>query len=440
MGKNNNSHILTIFPRTSGIRQHHFVQVLSTEFRFLWLGQIGAQFATNMMLFVLAIRAYQITGTNTAVSGLFLAFGIPSLVFGMLAGVFVDHLDKRAVLSVTSIVRSVLVLGLLFLSHNLWAVYVIAFVNAVITQFYVPAEAPLIPRLVGNKLLVSANSLFSFTFYSSLSMGFILAGPALKLLGGRGTFLFISFCYLVAAAATARISAQEENVEGIARALKHNFPYLVRRTVASLRAGLRVVTHNRTLAEAIFLLSGTQVVLAILGTLGPGFADRVLEIDVRDASVIILAPAVAGILVGALWIGSYGFRFKAANLINTGVIGAGGLLVLISLLLRLERHGPTSWLFTHAIVIPLGLLLFFLLGVANSFLDVPANSTLQKGATGEMRGRIYGILTAAVGGVGILPVVAGGVLADALGIGKVLLGTGSAILAYGIYRIRYNKG
>lgn len=436
--------MLTILPHSPATRQHHFVQVLSTEFRFLWLGQIAAQFATNMMLFVLAIRAYQITGTNTAVSGLFLTYGIPSLVFGMLAGVFVDHLDKRAVLSATSIVRSVLVLGLLFLSHNLWAVYIIAFANAVITQFYVPAEAPLIPRLVGNRLLVSANSLFSFTFYSSLSMGFILAGPLLRLMGGQGTFLFISFCYLAAAAATARISAQEENVEGIARALKHDLPYLVRRTMVHLREGLRVVTHNRKLAEAIFLLSGTQVILAILGTLGPGFADRVLEIDVRDASVIILAPTVLGILVGAVWIGSYGFRFKAANLINTGVVGAGCVLILISLLLRLERQGPTSWLFTHTIVIPLGLLLFFLLGVANSFLDVPANSTLQKEATGEMRGRIYGILAAAVGGIGILPVIAGGVLADALGIGKVLLGTGTAILAYGAYRtlypIRYNRG
>lgn len=426
-------------PLFTRIRQHNFIQVLSTEFKYLWLGQIGAQFATNMMLFILAIRAYQITGTNTAVSGLFLAYGIPSLVFGMLAGVFVDHLDKRAVLSVTSIVRAVLVMGLLFFSHNLVAVYVLAFINAVITQFYVPAEAPLIPRMVPDRLLVSANSLFSFTFYSSTSMGFILAGPMLRFVGPRYSFIFISLCYLVAAASTARISAQEEKVAGLARALKHNVTYLIGRTVSSLKEGLSEVAHSPKLAEAIFLLSGTQVVLAILGTLGPGFADRVLEIDVRDASVIILAPAVAGILLGTLWIGSYGYRFKSTHLINAGVTGAGVMLMLISALLRLERHGPTSWIFSQTVIIPLGLLLFFLLGVANSLLDVPANSTLQKQASGAMRGRIYGILTAAVGGIGILPVVAGGILADSIGVGKVLLGIGAMIAGYGMFRIRYTR-
>jgi len=387
---------------------------------------------------VLAIRAYQITGTNTAVSGLFLAYSIPSLIFGMLAGVAVDRLDKRSVLSVTSIIRAVLVLGLLFFIRNLVVIYVIAFINAVITQFYVPAEAPLIPRLVPGRLLVSANSVFSFTFYSSMSLGFIFAGPALRLFGSHLTFFLISIIYLLAAASTAKIPVQEENVQGLTRALSHDFLYLVRRTIESLREGLAAVSHSRALAEAIFLLSGTQVVLAILGTLGPGFADRVLEIDVRDVSLIILGPAVVGILLGALWIGTYGFRFKSAVLINIGVTSGGILLLLISWLLRLERGTWASWLFNHNVVIPLSLLLFFLLGVANSLLDVPANSILQQKAEGAMRGRMYGILTAAVGGIGILPVAIGGVLADAVGVGKVIMGLGAIILAYGVYRIRYN--
>ncbi len=429
MGKSNN---------LAGLKQHRLIQVLSTGFRYLWVGQIFAQLATNMMLFVLAIRAYQITGTNTAVSGLFLAYGIPSLIFGMLAGVVVDHLDKRAVLSVTSIMRALLVLGLFVYPHNIIAVYVITFINAVISQFYMPAEAPLIPRLVPEKFLVSANSLFSFTFYSSMSVGFILAGPILRFIGPSGTFLAISLCYLVAAASTARIAPQKENVQGLSHALNHTIFYIIRRTFESLKEGIRAVVRSRPLAEAIFLLSGTQVVLAMLGALGPGFADQVLAIDVRDASLIILAPAVAGILVGALWIGSYGFRFKNTTLINTGVTSGGILLVLISLFLRFQQRNAVDWFSSHAVVIPLGLFLFFLLGLANSLLDVPANSTLQEEAKGEIRGRVYGILAAAVGGIGIVPVIIGGVLADVVGVGKVLGGLGVIILVYGIYRIRYN--
>jgi hypothetical protein len=77
--------------------------------------------------------------------------------------------------------------------------------------------------------------------------------------------------------------------------------------------------------------------------------------------------------------------------------------------------------------------------VANSLLDVPANSILQEEAQGDMRGRVYGMLTALVGGVGILPVVIGGILADTLGVGKVIFALGCVVLSYGVYRMKYNK-
>ena len=80
------------------------------------------------------------------------------------------------------------------------------------------------------------------------------------------------------------------------------------------------------------------------------------------------------------------------------------------------------------------IVLFFLLGVANSFLDVPANSILQSAAEGDMRARIYGILTSVVGGAGILPVVLGGVLADSIGVGKVIFFLGIAVLGYSVLR------
>jgi hypothetical protein len=49
------------------------------------------------------------------------------------------------------------------------------------------------------------------------------------------------------------------------------------------------------------------------------------------------------------------------------------------------------------------------------------------------------MLTAGVGGVGILPVVIGGLLADSIGVGKVVLILGLVILVYGVLRVRYNK-
>jgi MFS family permease len=408
------------------------------SFRFLWFGQICSQLAVNTLLFVLALRIYSTTNSNIAVSGLFLAYGIPAVLFGLIAGTAVDRLDKRRMLILCDIIRSFFVIGLLFFSGNVFIVYVITFLNAVVTQFYVPSEAPLIPKIVPAGLLMSANSLFSLTFYSSLAVGTILAGPLLRVFGPQGVFMFIASLFLCASALSSGIRSQSAGTVGFRHVLGYDIRYVVVRIYQNLLEGVRYVSQSKELFDAIMLLTGTQIIMALLGTLGPGFADRVLHIDIRDASLFIVAPAVAGILLGALWVGTVGYKFKALRLIQVGVNAAGWMLVAIAVMARLLRSDHFSWLYTMNIVFPTIIILFFLLGVANSFLDVPANSILQQKAQGALRGRVYGILAAFVGGVGILPVVVSGFLADTIGIGKVIFMLGVALVVYGAYRIRYN--
>ena len=92
------------------------------------------------------------------------------------------------------------------------------------------------------------------------------------------------------------------------------------------------------------------------------------------------------------------------------------------------------WLYEQWIILPLVFFLFILLGIANSMLDVPANSILQRQTDKDVRGRVYGVLTTAIGGLGMLPIIAGGILADVFGIGKVIFFLGVAILIYAMLR------
>lgn len=424
----------------TGAYQSTYSQVLAiAPFRVLWFGQVCSQLAVNTLLFVLALRIYQVTASNTAVSGLFLAYGIPSVLFGLIAGASVDRLDKRRVLVLCDIARAIFVVGLLFLSHQVVIVYVLTFLNAVITQFYVPSEAPLIPKLVPKDLLVTANSLFSFTFYSSLAIGTVLAGPLLRWFGPQGVFFFIAALFLAASAFSSKISSQSQDTFGFRHILALNPWYVVSRIWRDLVDGIRYITGSKTLFDSIMLLTGTQIIFALLGTLGPGFADRILGVDVRDASLLIVAPAVLGVLSGGIWVGTMGNRLKSWWLINIGVSGAGVVLILIAVTSRLFRLPSFQWVYTSQLVFPIEMILFYLLGVANSLLDVPANANLQAKAQGSMRGRVYGMLTAFVGGVGILPVIGGGFLADTIGVGKVIFGLGVGIVIYAVYRIRYTR-
>jgi MFS family permease len=407
-------------------------------FRALWFGQVASQLAMNMLLFLLGLLLYERTGSNAAVSGLFLAYGVPAVFFGMLAGVVVDRLDRRAVLMLCDITRALLMIPLYFTFQNVGLVYVFVFVNAIINQFYVPAEAPTIPQLVPPELLVTANSLFSFTYYTSMALGFVLAGPLLRIFGETGGFALIAVLFVLAAASVSRIPRLGAGLRSFARIGGYSVSYIFMRIKGDLTAGISYVSSVPALKDALLLLTATQIILAMLGTLGPGFADRIIGIDITHASTLIIGPVVLGIVAGALWVGSRGFRIAPGKLIRVGILSAGILLMALSVGARIAR---TQGLSAHPTAFGLAVfgVLFFLLGVANSFLDVPANSVLQKESQGSMRGRVYGVLAAAVGGVGMLPVVAGGFLADAIGVGKVILLLGAVVFGYGILRMRYNR-
>jgi len=408
-------------------------------FRTLWAAQLCSQLGFAMLLFVLALRVYQLTGSNAAVSGLFLTFGVPAVIFGIAAGAIVDHLDKRIVLVAADMSRAVLVLVFFLFPGILPVMYFISFATAIITQFYVPAEAPTIPRLVPPQLLVTANSLFSFTYYSSLGIGSIIAGPVLRLFGSHAVFLLIAALFALAAWFAWRIPREIGKPTHLPDPSIAKMIHMAQAVATSMREGLAYVKATPSITEALLLLTGTQIVLALLGTLGPGFADRVLEIDIRDASILIMGPAVLGIIFGSLWVGNVGYRFSSRRLIQSGIIAAGIFLILIALTVRLKRVALFAWFYADPIILPIEFLLFFFLGVANSMLDVPANSALQKEASGAMRGRVYGLLTAAVGGVGMLPIVLTGVLADVIGPGKVIFALGGLITLYGLWRMRYNR-
>lgn len=409
------------------------------QFRYLWLGQICSNLAMNTMLFVLALIIYKQTGSNTAVSALFLAYGVPAVLLGLAAGTIVDHLKSKSVLFACDLTRAILTIGLFFFSQNLIFIYLITLLNAIITQFYVPAESPTLPRIIPKHLLVSANSLFSFTFFTSLAVGSIFAGPLLRIVSPEVAYVIMALLFLIAAASVSRLKSSEEGDKGWMRIKTLPFVYLVGRVFNGLVEGINYIRQEKALMDSLMLLTGTQIILALLGALGPGLADRVLEIDVRDASVLIVGPAVLGIITGALWVGQNANKISRDKLIKWGITSAGVILIAISFIVRLHRVTRLDWFFESSFVLPLVVLLFYLLGVANSFLDVPANSILQEKAIGEMRGRVYGTLTAAVGGVGILPVILGGILADTIGVGRVIFILGTLITLYSLFRYNKNK-
>src|SRR6266566_9020648 len=92
-------------------------------FRYLWIGEVFTQISINLFNFFLILVVFQQTHSNTAVSGTVISFIVPPIIFGSLAGVYVDRWDKKKVLIITNLLRALLLVLLALFLKNLFAIY-----------------------------------------------------------------------------------------------------------------------------------------------------------------------------------------------------------------------------------------------------------------------------------------------------------------------------
>jgi len=400
-----------------------FVEVLkNTNFRNLWLGQITSQIALNMLMFVLATSVYEKTQSNSAVSFMLLSFNIPAVIFGFLAGGIVDHFDKKDVLMFCNVSRFAILIFFFIFSKSLVALFALSILISIITQLFIPAEAPSIPNLVDSFNLLAANSLFTISFYLSTVLGFILAGPAVALFGYSYIYLFMALMMFIASIYVRRlpqIKPRKGNDNFII-----NFSFIGK----TIDEGIKFIQDNERIKQSLILMTFVQSLLATLVVLAPGFADKILAINLTSASYLVMGPAALGLVVGSFLVGSYGGRFLKGTIILIGILITGIILMLLSLISR--GSAPSIILYNNLF---LAMILLFGLGIFNSFISVPANTILQGDTDREMRGRVYGVLTSLTGGVSFLPVIFSGIIADVFGVSISLAFLGMIVIIIGVY-------
>lgn len=413
------------------MKNNAFFKVLEiAPFRNLWLSQVISQVFLNLLIFSLMIRVYQLTHSNSAVSLMVLLVTLPTITLGALAGVLVDRGDRKIVMFLSHFLRVFAVLAFLLSAETLGWLYVLVLLISIITQFFFPAEAASIHELVSEKkLLLTANSLFSVTFFATVIVGNVLAGPFLNLFGANGTFVLVAAAFLMASAFTARLPGThivswvfDFARTGIVKKWEISVETWEKSSLFSdFLVGLDHIYKSPSVRKAILFIGASQITIASLGTIAPGFADAVLHISTVDISVFVMAPAALGMILGALVLGQFlrhadkialtrwGLLFLAAGLVVYSLVDYGAAMLRLPLLL-------------------VNVLVVLALGMANSLLDVPSNTMIQENTPEEIRSRVYGVLNTIVGLAAIVPIVLSGVFADIIGVRSVVAVIGVALL------------
>lgn len=421
------------------MKNNRILQVLSLRpFLFLWLAEVFSQIAFNMVNFILLLVVFKLTNSNFAVSLMILSFIVPSIFFGMLAGVYVDRWDKKNVLFFSNVLRVAVLVLLVFFHSNILIVYLLAFIGSLITQFFIPAETPMIPLIVRKDLLLSANALFSLGIYGSIFVAYALSGPFILFLSPEYIFFILGLFYFLAAVFIYLIKiSKRAQIELRGKKIKWAL-------VADIKKAFRVITKTKKIYHALFLLTLIQTIVLILATIGPGYASQVLNIKVDEFPLYIVTPITFGMFIAAVILGNFSSR-QPRQVISTIGVFLGGLAILAlpygskvaskPFIMALNEFLPKILVID---ILHIMIFLAFILGVANALVFVPSNTVLQEETTDAFRGKIYGTLSALVGISSLFPIIIAGELADLFGVAKVLTGIAIILLGIGFLRVVFN--
>src|SRR5205085_232560 len=172
------------------------------NFALLWLGGLLSQTGDWLLMIGLPVYVYTQTGSALATSLTLITGFIPGLLFGPLAGVLVDRWDRKWTLIISNLLLAIGLLPLLAVHSkaSLWIVYLVLFFESTIEQVVLPAENALLPSLVHEDLLVSANALISVSTNTSRLAGAALGGLLLGLLGLGGVTLLDALSFMFVSA------------------------------------------------------------------------------------------------------------------------------------------------------------------------------------------------------------------------------------------------
>ena len=414
-----------------------FSALKNRSFFFLWISEIFAQLAMNMMNFMLLLVAYSITHVNTAVSGVVLAFTVPAIVFGILAGVYVDRWNKKSVLLATNILRAGLVLLLAFSHNNLFFLYSITFVIAIITQFFIPAETPIIPVIVKKDHLLAANALFGIAIYGSILVAYALSGPVIILFGTMHSLLIIAGMFLVSALWMLFVSGKQERpvVSGLV---------VTKSLMQEIRHTLRFLIEIKKLFHAFSLLVLAQILIFIIAVIGPGYAQHVLGIRIDAFPLLFVTPAVIGMGIGTYFVSNF-ISHKKEHTATAGLFLMAAVLFALpygSKVTSREFVQILNDFLPHILKINnlhLMVVLAGIMGFANALVFVPSNTIVQEETSDEVRGKIYGALNTVIAIFSLVPVILVGSLADIFGVAAVLVSLAIVVALIGVIRIFSNK-
>ncbi len=395
-------------------RQHPYARLaLNGSFSALWAGQLISLFGDRVHQVAIAFLVYDATGSALAVAGVFLSATLPNLILGPLAGTLVDRWDQREVMVVSDILRAAVVFLIpVAAAVDLVLIYPLVFIVTAISLFFRPARTSVIPRIVRDDELVTANSAMWIGETLADILGYPLAAIFVAFLGASLPLAFWldAATYLASAALIATMFVPPI----LARVAPVGIGLL-----AELRAGWHFLRNETVLLANTLQGFVGQFTIGVLLVVTPIYAAEALsgssiEREVRYA--LLEAAMGAGSLVGGFIIGLVGARLRKGRLVIVGYAAWGACIAGLAV--------------TGQLGVAVGLMIGA--GVANMVFIIPSQTLFQERTPPDLIGRVVGFRFSIVFGGMTVAMAVGGIMAEFLGVSAVLAMFGTLTAVAGL--------
>lgn len=331
------------------------------RFRRMYLGDALSGFGDTALLLALGIWVKSLTGSSSAAGLVFFATGVPVL-FGPLAGRWIDQVRRKPLLIAANGLAAIAVLALLLVrdASQVWIIYAVAVAYGCALTVLGPARNALFKDMLPDADLGSANAAYG-TLSGFTRMLAPLAGAGIyAAVGGHVLAVLdaVSFLAAILALATVRVAESRPEPAG-------------EKPGTEILAGLRYIRSVPLLAEV------TRVSAIAFGTVG--ILEPLIFVVIQRG--LHRPPAFFGVIASLEGAGAIVAGITAARLLRRageGRVVGGALagLALASLALTTNSVYPVA---AGAVV---G-------GAAITWFAIGWNTALQRHTPPRLQGRVF---------------------------------------------------
>jgi DHA3 family macrolide efflux protein-like MFS transporter len=369
--------------------------------RRVWYAQVVSLFGDFLALFaVIAVVSFRMRATPNQITGVQIAYMLPIVFVGPIAGVFVDRWPLKPTLISSDVIRAALAL-LLIPSTAIWQVYLVLAALSCVSAFFGPAQGVTIRTHVPVEGLMSANALMQIAFMGSRIVGPATAGALVAAFGPNVCYALDVLSFLISAALIGSVVIRRPSSERPPTESSRNRIHAI---WIDMKEGMKFILHH---AAILFVVLAMAAGLFTIGCFGPLIAIFVRDSLHASARVFGFVSGMvgAGLLVGTQAVRRMARQASNDTLVLSGLAGIGGGVFLLGAVPHIVATLAST----------------FAIGFAFAAIMVPAQTLIQRETPHAMLGRV-GSTNASIVFLGqILGLVLSGILAEALGVRMVFL-------------------